>query len=119
MTSRAVRADTLAIGACLLLVTVFGLIRGASAQQGSETPPQGRTVSIDIGQWTYELDEDEPLTACVQETTTDFERTTARVIVFARLQDGAFAPLGTYTTEATAALAGIAVGDCRVLGEGS
>ena len=104
MTSKAARADTLAIAVCLLLVTVFGLISGASAQQGSETPAQGRTVSIDIGDWTYELDEAEPLSACVQETTTDFERTTARVIVFARLQDGAVAPLGTYETEATAAL---------------
>ena len=67
---------------------------------------------------TYELGEDEPLTACVQETRTDFERTTARVIVFARLEDGSVAPLGTFATAATAALEGVAVGDCRTLGEG-
>lgn len=100
------------------LAVLLGLGGIASAQQGSETPTPDRVVSIDIGQWTYELNEDEPLSACVQETRTDFERTTARVIVFARLEDGAVAPLGTFTTNATAALEGVAVGDCRVLGAG-
>jgi hypothetical protein len=90
----------------------------AQAQDEAETDP-GDTpptlVTVDVGGYEYSLDGDEPLSACVQESRVDFEGTYAQVIVFVRHLDGTIYPLGTYSTRATAGLAGVEVGDCRSL----
>lgn len=103
--------------ALLLCVVLPGSVAGiASAQQGSEiATAQPTTVTVDLGEWTYELNGNEPLSACVQETRVDYEGTYATLLVFVRHLDGTVAPLGTFTSRATAALEQAAVGDCLTL----
>ncbi len=105
--------------AALLLAAL--ILPGAWVARAQETPTpdpgEGAvTVAVDYGAYTLELEADEPLAACVVERRVTLDGASATVVVFVRHDDGSRTPLGTFSSEATAALQDAAVGSCLNLG---
>lgn len=81
-----------------------------------ETPAPSPTIaSVDLGGYTFDLEGDEAVQACVIEERADLDGQYATIIVLARHLDGQFYPLGTVETRATGDLGRAAIGDCLTL----
>ncbi len=105
----------------IALAAVFLLPLAVSAQQETPDPgdvPPTATVTVEIDKdHEVDLDANEPLSACVVRSTIGLDGPESdEVVVFVRGVDGKNIQLGSFVTEATAALAEATVGQCLALG---
>lgn len=98
----------------LVLLLVIGGAFAASAQD-EPTPAAKNSVSVEVAGFGYDVDGDEPLTACVTETRDDVNGSFATLMVFGRQINEAIVPIGVLQTRSSAAIDGADVGDCFVL----
>lgn len=101
-----------------LALVVLALFPFAVSAQETPTPDPGDgtiTASVDYGDYTLEIDADQPLVACVVERNETLDGTTSTAVVFVRNLDGSRSPLGTFLSDATAALKDASVGECLSL----
>lgn len=98
----------------LVLLTIAGGTFAVSAQD-EPTPAAKNAVSVEVAGFGYDVDGDEPLTACVTETRIDLNGSFATLMVFGRQINEAIVPIGVLQTRSSAAIDGADVGDCFVL----
>ncbi len=102
----------------IALAAAFLLPLAVSAQEKPDPGDTPETVTVEIDKdHEVDLDANEPLSACVVRSTIGLDGPESdEVVVFVRGVDGKNIQLGSFVTEATAALAEATVGQCLALG---
>ncbi len=107
------------VTAALVIFTGAAILSGPVMAQDTPPPAAAPTVKVPVGPYDFEVDGNEPLTACVVERRESLAGTFVSLQVLVRLESGDIVPLSAYTTRSTAVLADAHVDDCFTLGEGS